>query len=106
VQNQYNVLDRQWDEVVEHCERNHLAFIPWSPLGAGSIGRDASASTEILERVARRHEATPRQVALAWLLARSPSVLVIPGTSKVKHVEENTTAASIELTDEDLEALG
>ena len=106
VQNQYNVIDRRWDDVVEHCERHGLAFIPWFPLGAGSLTRDRSKTREAIDRIARRHEATPMQVALAWLLARSPAMLVIPGTSKVKHVEENIAAASIELSEEDVEALG
>ena len=105
VQNQYNVIDRRWDDVVEHCERHGLAFIPWFPLGAGSLTRDRSKTREAIDRIARRHEATPMQVALAWLLARSPAMLVIPGTSKVKHVEENIAAASIELSEEDVESL-
>lgn len=106
VQNKYNVLDRRWDDVVEHCERHDVAFIPWFPLGAGTIGGDESRANEGIERVAQRHESTARQVALAWLLARSPAMLVIPGTSKVKHLEENVHAAAIELTDEDRQALG
>jgi aryl-alcohol dehydrogenase-like predicted oxidoreductase len=105
VQNKYNVMDRQWDDVVDHCERNHLAFIPWFPLDAGTIG-SKSHGEDALERVAHRHEATPRQVALAWLLARSPAMLIIPGTSKTKHVEENIMAAELELDDDDLRALG
>lgn len=105
VQNKYNLMDRQWDEVIDHCERNHLAFIPWFPLEAGAIGAKVKGE-EALERVARRHEATPRQVALAWLLARSPAMLIIPGTSKAKHVEENISAAALELNDDDLRALG
>jgi aryl-alcohol dehydrogenase-like predicted oxidoreductase len=105
VQNKYNLMDRQWDDVVDHCERNHLAFIPWFPLDAGVIG-SKSRGEDALERVASRHEATPRQVALAWLLARSPAMLIIPGTSKAKHVEENIMAAALELNDDDLRALG
>ncbi|HEY7396277.1 MAG TPA: aldo/keto reductase [Gemmatimonadaceae bacterium] len=105
VQNKYNLIDRQWDDVVDHCERNHLAFIPWFPLDAGVIG-SKSRGEDALERVASRHEATPRQVALAWLLARSPAMLIIPGTSKAKHVEENIMAAALELNDDDLRALG
>ena len=99
VQNEYNVLNRKWESVVEYCDRNHLAFIPWFPLGAGSIDRGA------VDRIARAHEATPMQVALAWLLARSPEMLVIPGTSQVTHVEENIAAAALELGDADLQAL-
>ena len=105
VQNKYNLMDRQWDEVVDHCERNRLAFIPWFPLNAGAIG-STSNGQDALERVARRHEATPRQVALAWLLARSPMMLIIPGTSKAKHVEENIAAAALELNDDDRRTLG
>ena len=105
VQNKYNVMDRQWDEVIDHCERNHLAFIPWFPLEAGAIGSQ-SHGDDALQRVAHRHEATPRQVALAWLLARSPATLIIPGTSKAKHVEENIAAAALELNEDDLRALG
>src|SRR5262249_33125301 len=101
VQNKYNLMARPWDEVIDHCERNHLAFIPWFPLNAGAIG-SKSNEQDALERVARRHEATPRQVALAWLLARSPAMLIIPGTSKAKHVEENIMAAALELNDDDL----
>jgi aryl-alcohol dehydrogenase-like predicted oxidoreductase len=105
VQNKYNLMDRQWDEVVDHCERNRLAFIPWFPLNAGAIGSKSNGQ-DALQRVARGHEATPRQVALAWLLARSPMMLIIPGTSQAQHVEENISAASLELSDDDLRALG
>ena len=105
VQNQYNVIDRRWDDVVEHCERHGLAFIPWFPLGAGSLTRDRSKTREAIDRIARRHEATPMQVAEQRLAPRSPAMLVIPGTSKVKHVEENIAAASIELSEEDVESL-
>jgi pyridoxine 4-dehydrogenase len=96
VQNRYNVADRTWDAVVEYCTRERLAFIPWFPLGAGPLDIPAQ-----LERVAARQRAMPLQVALAWLLARSPIVLPIPGTAKVSHLEENVAAASITLTAED-----
>jgi aryl-alcohol dehydrogenase-like predicted oxidoreductase len=99
VQNKYNVQDREWEAVVDYSEHNDIAFIPWFPLGAGSIEQTA------IDRIAREHDATTLQVALAWLLARSPAMLVIPGTSKVKHVEENVASAALELTDADLEAL-
>ena len=105
VQNKYNVMERRWDDVVDYCERNGMAFIPWFPLGAGAIERERSDMSDVIARVARRHEATPMQVALAWLLARSPAMLVIPGTSKVKHVEENIASAALELSDEDERAL-
>ena len=103
VQNRYNVVDREWDEVVEYCIRNRMAFIPWYPLGAGSLEKAAGehAAEEQVERVAKRRGATTLQVALAWLLARSDGMLVIPGTSKVKHLEENVAAADLVLTDED-----
>jgi len=96
VQNRYNLMDRAWDDVVTYCERQGLAFIPWHPLGAGSLDVPAP-----LRRVARRHNATPLQVALAWLLARSPIMLPIPGTSKVDHLEENLAAAALTLTPDD-----
>ena len=106
VQNKYNVMDRAHDDVVDYCEREGIAFIPWFPLGAGSLEqKEQREKQERLERVARRHEASAMQVALAWLLARSPVMLPIPGTSKVKHLEENVTAATIELSEEDLQAL-
>lgn len=105
VQNQYNVLDRQWDDVVDYCERNGIVFIPWYPLGAGSVIREQSKTHSTVNRIAVQHDATPLQVALAWLLERSPSMLVIPGTSKVRHVEENIAGASIRLSDADRRAL-
>ena len=105
VQNKYNVIDRQWDDVVDYCERNGMAFIPWFPLGAGSLDRGGSNAREAIDRIARKHEASAMQVALGWLLARSPAMLVIPGTSKVKHVEQNIAAAALELSDDDLRAL-
>ncbi|MGE3402644.1 MAG: aldo/keto reductase [Vicinamibacterales bacterium] len=100
VQNKYNLGERTWDPVVDYCEREGLAFIPWYPLGAGALELPA------LARVAARHNATSMQVAIAWLLARSPAMLPIPGTSKVAHLEENMAAADIELTPEDLRELG
>lgn len=99
VQNRYNVTDRKWDHEVDYCEREGMAFIPWFPLSAGSL--DAAP----LHRVAQRHGATVFQIALAWLLARSPAMLVIPGTSSVDHLEENVAAAEIQLTKKDLEEL-
>jgi pyridoxine 4-dehydrogenase len=100
VQNRYNVNDRKWDDVVAHCERKDMAFLPWYPLSAGSLGEEGP-----LARTARRHGATVYQVALAWLLARSPAMLVIPGTSSVRHLEENVAAGEIHLSDEDLAEL-
>ena len=97
VQNRYNLTDREWEAEVDYSEREGLAFLPWFPLAAGSLDE-----TGPLARVARRHEATPYQIALAWLLARSPAMLVIPGTSSVRHLEDNVRAAEIRLTAEDL----
>jgi aryl-alcohol dehydrogenase-like predicted oxidoreductase len=107
VQNRYNVFDRRWDSVVEYCERHRMAFIPWFPLGAGSLHSNVheDRARERIEQVARKHEATVMQVALAWLLDRSSAMLVIPGTSKVKHLEEDVAAAELELDDEDLRML-
>lgn len=95
VQNRYSLADREWENVVDYCEQNGIAFIPWFPLGAGAI----SAST--LTRVAKAHGASIMQVALAWLLARSPMMLPIPGTSSVQHLEENIAASSLKLTKEE-----
>jgi pyridoxine 4-dehydrogenase len=100
VQNRYSFADREWDYVVDHCERNGIAFIPWFPLGAGKV------AGEILNRVAKAHQSTPLQVALAWLLQRSPIMLPIPGTSSVEHLEENIRAASLRLTQEEFQELG
>jgi len=100
VQNRYSFADREWDYVVDHCERNGIAFIPWFPLGAGKV------AGEILNRVAKAHQSTPLQVALAWLLQRSPIMLPIPGTSSVEHLEENIQAATLRLTQEEYQELG
>jgi len=102
VQNRYSVADRQWEDVVEACDRWGIAFLPWFPLAAGSLV-DAGGP---LERVARRHEATPAQVAIAWLLHRSPVICPIPGTSSLAHLEENVAAARLELSADDLAELG
>jgi len=99
VQNRYSFADREWDYVVTYCERNGIAFIPWFPLGAGRVAGD------LLERIARAHEATPMQIALAWLLRRSPIMLPIPGTSSIEHLEQNVAAASLRLSDEDYQKL-
>jgi len=99
VQNLYNVTDRKWEEEVEYCEREGLAFIPWFPLSAGAVDHPA------LQAVAARHGATVFQIALAWLLEHSPAMLVIPGTSSVEHLEENVAAAEIKLTKKDMKEL-
>jgi aryl-alcohol dehydrogenase-like predicted oxidoreductase len=91
-QNRYNLGDREWESVVDYCDREGLAFIPWFPLSAGDLDEGGP-----LARVAKRHGATVYQVALAWLLARSETMLVIPGTSSVAHLEENCAAATLQL---------
>jgi aryl-alcohol dehydrogenase-like predicted oxidoreductase len=92
VQNRYSFADREWDYVVDYCEQNGIAFIPWFPLAAGK------AAQETVQRIASAHGAQPMQVALAWLLERSPWMLPIPGTSSAQHLEENMKAASLRLT--------
>src|SRR6267142_627009 len=95
VQNRYSFADREWDYVVNYCERNGIAFIPWFPLGAGRV------AGEVLGRIAQVHRASPTQVALAWLLQRSPIILPIPGTSSVERLEQNIAAGSLRLTKEE-----
>jgi pyridoxine 4-dehydrogenase len=99
VQNRYSFADREWDYVVNYCERDGIAFIPWFPLGAGRV------AGEVLNEIARARKATSKQVALAWLLRRSPIMLPIPGTSSVEHLEENVEAATFRLTDDEYERL-
>ena len=100
VQNLYNVDDRRAQDVVDACERDGVAFLPWFPLGgSGSPKHDA------LERIAKAHAAKPGQIALAWLLARSPNTLPIPGTSSIAHFDENIAAAEIALTDAEMKEL-
>lgn len=101
VQNRYNLADRGSEDVLAYCERHGIGFIPWYPLAAGDLARPDSP----LQEVARRRQATPGQIALAWLLRRSPVMLPIPGTSKVAHLEQNVAAASIVLSDEDYASL-
>ena len=100
VQNEYNIENRSDDPVITACEKAGIAFIPWFPLGAGRALRSAK-----VKRVAARVNATPAQVALAWLLARSPMMLPIPGTSSIAHLEENAAAAALSLSPADLVAL-
>jgi pyridoxine 4-dehydrogenase len=99
VQNRYSFADREWDYVVEYCEREGLGFIPWFPLAAGTV------AGRVLESIAKKRQKTPHQVALAWLLKRSPVMLPIPGTSSIEHLEENIAAASLQLTDEEYQEL-
>ena len=95
VQNRYSFADREWDHVVDYCERNGIAFIPWFPLGAGTV------AGRLLERIAKARRVKLIQIALAWLLKRSPIMLPIPGTSSVAHLEENVQAGSLQLSDEE-----
>jgi aryl-alcohol dehydrogenase-like predicted oxidoreductase len=99
VQNRYSFADREWDYVVDYCERNGIAFIPWFPLAAGRV------SGEVLDQIAQAHGASRTQIALAWLLQRSPIMLPIPGTTSVEHLEQNVAAASLRLTDEEYRRL-
>ena len=101
VQNRYNIVDRTHEAVLDYCGEHNIGFIPFFPLAAGDLAKTHSA----LEHVAKKHNATTGQVALAWLLKRSPVMLPIPGTSKVAHLEENTAAANIELSHEEYETL-
>jgi aryl-alcohol dehydrogenase-like predicted oxidoreductase len=99
VQNRYSFADREWDYVLNYCAENRIAFIPWAPLGGGK------RAAEVLESVAAKVNATPLQIALAWLLRRSPMMLPIPGTSSPKHLEENIAAAALELPQAEFERL-
>ena len=101
VQNRYNLVDRGSEDVLDYCERHSIGFIPWFPLAAGSLAKSGS----ILDSVAKAHNATPSQIALAWVLKRSAVMLPIPGTSKVAHLEENVAAVDIQLSDEEFAAL-
>lgn len=100
VQNMYSVDNRKWEEVLDYCNANNIAFIPWYPLNAGNV-----EALEVIRKVAARHQATTHQVALSWLLQHSGNILLIPGTSKVSHLEENMKTAAIELSTEDIEQL-
>jgi aryl-alcohol dehydrogenase-like predicted oxidoreductase len=101
VQNRYNLTDRSSEEVLKECERSGLGFLPWYPLATGDLAKPGGR----LDELARAHDATPAQVALAWLLHRSSAILPIPGTSSAAHFEENLDGASLELSDEDLQIL-
>jgi aryl-alcohol dehydrogenase-like predicted oxidoreductase len=101
VQNRYNVADRSSEDVLQACEEQRLAFLPWAPIATGQLaGRGGP-----IDEIARRHTATASQVALAWLLAHSPAALPIPGTGQVAHFEENREAAELELDEEELATL-
>lgn len=98
VQNRYNISDRRSDDVIDYCQQHRMAFIPWYPLAAGEHAASGGSDAVELERIVSRHKVTTAQAALAWLLARSPVMLPIPGTSSVAHLEENVLAASVKLT--------
>jgi pyridoxine 4-dehydrogenase len=102
VQNRYNLEDRHSEDVLEACEDANIGFIPWFPLATGRLAEPGGP----LDRVAGAHDATPGQIALAWLLARSPVMLPIPGTSSVEHLEENWAAREIELSPEEVDEIG
>jgi pyridoxine 4-dehydrogenase len=101
VQNRYNLVDRGSEAVLDYCEAEGIGFIPWYPLAAGTLAKPGS----LVDGIARRHKASPSQIALAWVLQRSPVMLPIPGTSKVKHLEENVAAVNVHLSDEEFAAL-
>ncbi len=101
VQNRYSVADRKSEDVLEYCEKQNIGFIPWFPLGSGRL----SGAESPISRLASRWKATPSQVALAWLLARSPVMLPIPGTSSVAHLEENVAAAGLKLDESQMREL-
>ena len=102
VQNRYNLEDRRSEDVLERCEELGIGFIPWFPLATGDLARSGGP----LDRIAAAHDAAPAQIALAWLLARSPVMLPIPGTSSVEHLEENMRAADIELSEDEVAEIG
>jgi pyridoxine 4-dehydrogenase len=100
IQNRYSVDNRKWEDVLEYCKQQNIAFIPWFPIGGGEM-----QGLDILERVASEHDATVRQVALSWLLHQSDNILLIPGTSSISHLEENMAIAKINLTDQNMQEL-
>jgi pyridoxine 4-dehydrogenase len=101
VQNRYNMAERKADPLLEACESQNIAFIPWAPLGSGPLVADGGP----LQRIASQHRIKPSQLAVAWLLKRSPVMVPIPGTSRVAHLDENVSAAEVTLTDQEFEAL-
>ena len=101
VQNRYNLTDRSSEDVLEACEEARIGFIPWFPLATGSLAEPGG----VLDEVAHAHDATPGQVALAWLLARSRVMLPIPGTSSIEHLEENLAAEELTLSDEERDSI-
>lgn len=101
VQNRYNLTDRVHEKVLDYCTQEKLGFIPWFPLATGGLAKAGGA----LDSVAKKHQSTPAQIALAWLLARSPVMMPIQGTSSVKHLEENLAGAEVKLTKDELDAV-
>ena len=101
VQNRYNLIDRGSEAVLDHCEAKGIGFIPWYPLASGDLARPDTT----MDKIVHKANATPSQIALAWVLKRSPVMLPIPGTSKVAHLEDNVVAGDIDLSDEDFKAL-
>lgn len=101
VQNRFNLTDRRWDDLVDVCATHGIGFIPWYPIATGRLAQPGGAA----DAVAAAHDATPVQIALAWLLRRSPTMLPIPGTSSVAHLRENCAAATIDLSDDDYDKL-
>jgi pyridoxine 4-dehydrogenase len=101
VQNKYNLVDRSSEKVLDYCAKHGIGFIPWFPLAAGDLAKPGS----VLDAIAKKHKAAPSQIALAWVLKRSPVMLPIPGTSKVLHLEENVAAVEIKLSDEEFKSL-
>jgi pyridoxine 4-dehydrogenase len=101
VQNRYNLVDRSHEDVLKYCEAQAIGFIPWFPLASGTLAKSGA----LLDNIARRHGAAPGQIALAWMLKRSPALLPIPGTSRVSHLEENIAAAALRLTAEEFLAV-
>jgi pyridoxine 4-dehydrogenase len=101
VQNQYNLSDRQHEKVLQYCERHSLAFIPWFPVAAGKLAKPGGR----LDKIAKQHDATVAQISLAWLLQHSPVLIPIPGTSSVKHLEENMGAAKLQLSAEEWKSI-
>ncbi len=101
VQNMYNLVSRKSEDVLDYCEAEGIGFIPWFPIASGDLAKPGG----VLDEISKKHGASPSQLALAWLLRRSPVMLPIPGTSSLEHVADNCAAASVQLTDEEFEAL-
>jgi pyridoxine 4-dehydrogenase len=101
VQNRYSLADRRHEQTLDWCEQHGIAFLPWYPMAAGKLLQPDHPASRVLQQIAERHKATPAQLSLAWLLHRSPVMLPIPGTSQVKHLEDNIAAASLQLSPEE-----